>query len=135
MHEYTACHAIAVYSCECLSASFGIPDDSPYQEDIKQDHESRSHEAPFLSDCTENEVGTLLWNEAVCGLGAVEIAFSEESARTDRNHGLIHVVTDSGRVFFHTQKHFDTLSLMVLKHFVEDEVGREHQNDACYHRQ
>ena len=71
VHEDAAGDAVAVYSCEGLPAAFGVLDDPPYQEYIQKYHECTSGESPFLSDGTEDEVGTLLRYEAECGLCAV----------------------------------------------------------------
>ena len=135
MHEYTAGDAVAVYAGECLSASFSVPDDPAYEEHIQEDDTGRSYESPFLADSTEDEVGALLRYESVCGLRAVEVALSEQSSRSDSDLGLVYIVSDSRRVFLHAEKYLNTLSLVVLKHVVEDEVSGEHQHDSGYHRQ
>ena len=134
MHEDAAGDAVAVYTCKCFPAAFCILDYPPYQEDIKKYHECAAEESPFLSDRTEDEVGTLLGNEAECGLGAVEVALSEHSSRTYGYLGLVDVISDTGRVFLHAQQHLDTFPLVVLEHAVEYEVRREHEHDTSDHR-
>ena len=130
MHEYAAGDAVAVYAGESLPASFGILYYTPHQKYIQQYDCSAAYESPFLADGAEDEVCTLLRHEAICGLSSVEVALSCKSSRTDCNHGLVHIVSDAGRVFLHSEKHLDTLSLMVLKHAVEQEVHGEYQQDA-----
>ena len=131
MHEDTAGDAVAVYAGEGLPASLRILDYPHYQEDVQHDDCGAAYESPFLADGAEYEVCTLLGNEAVGGLGSVEVALSCKSSRTDCNHGLVHIVSDAGRVFLHSEKHLDTLSLVVLEHAVEQEVHGEYQQDAC----
>ena len=80
MHEDAAGDAVAVYTCEGLPAAFCVLDDPPYEEYIQKYDECASEESPFLSDRAEDEVGALLRNESECGLGAIQVAFSEYSA-------------------------------------------------------
>ena len=46
-------------------------------------------------------------------------ALAQQSAGTDCDFGLVHVVTRSGQVLFHSQQHLDARALVVLKHIVE----------------
>ena len=135
MHEYTAGYAVAVYPGESLPASFSVIYDSPYKEYIKEYHYGRAYESPFLTDGAENEVCTLFRHETERRLCAVEISLSEQTSGTDSDHGLIHIITYTGRIFLHSEKYLDTLSLMILKHIIEKEIGRKDQSDSGNLRQ
>ena len=77
-------------------------------------------------------------NEAEGGLGSVEEAFAGESAGSYGDHRLVDVISYSCRVLLHSEKYFDSFSLVVLKDVVEKEVGREYQKEASqsrYYRQ
>ena len=89
-----------------------------------------AHKAPFLPDGAEDEVGGLFGNEAEGGLGALEEAFPEKTARTDGNLGLVDIVADAGEILLHAQQHLDAAPLVVLEHMLEDEFRREYQGDA-----
>ena len=130
MHEDTAGDTVAVYSRERLPASLSILDYPPHQEYIEQDDEGTSDKSPFFTDGAEDEVRALFRDESLCGLSTIEISFACQSARSDGNHGLVHVVSYSRRVFLHSEKHLDTLSLVVLKHVVEKEVDGEYESYA-----
>ena len=80
VHEDAAGDAVSVDSRETLSAAFGLIDYPPEQKDIQNNYSAGAEEAPFLSDCTEDEVRTLLWHESVCSLGSLQISFAKEAA-------------------------------------------------------
>ena len=127
MHEDAAGDAVAVDAGEGLSASFGVVDDPPHQEDVEQNHECTPEESPFFANGAEDEVGTLLRNETVGGLGAVEITLSEKSSGAYGYFGLVYVISHTGRVFLHTEQNLDSFPLVVLKDVIEKEVCRKYQ--------
>ena len=86
MHEDAAGYTVAIDPGEGFPTPFSIGYYSPYQENIEQNHNQGPQESPFFAYCAENEVGTLLRNEAVCGLSPIKIALSCQTSRTDCNH-------------------------------------------------
>ena len=109
---------------------FGIDDDAADEECVNQNHRSRAEKSPFFADCTEYEVRTLLRDKSECGLCALEVAFSGKSSRTYGNHRLVHVVTHTCGVVFHSEKHFYSAALVVLEYIVEYEVHRIGESDS-----
>ena len=132
MHEYATCHAIPIDPRKALSTSFRVADYSPDQENIQKYDRCCAHESPFLTDSTEDEVSALFRNETERSLCSVEITLSCESSRTDRNHRLIHVISHTGRILLHSEKHLDTFALVVLKHIVEKEISRHDKKKSTY---
>ena len=86
MHEDATGHTIAINPGKGLTAPLGVSNDPPYREDIEQNHKSLPEEAPFFTYGAENEVCTLLRNEAVSCLCAMEIALAGQPSRTDCYH-------------------------------------------------
>ena len=94
-----------------------------YQQQEKQQHTCRTHEAFLLSHRAEDKVGILLWHELQLGLGSVEESLALQTARTDGNLTLMHIISGTSQILIQSQKHIDTHSLVRLHHVVQHVVG------------
>lgn len=129
MHENDAGNAVAVNPSEIGALPFGQIND-PYQKcDIKQHHDQGSLETAFFAYRAENEVGMLFGNEIVFGLRAFKKTFAHQSARTDGNLRLMHIVARTFQVFLHAKQNLDTGALMVLQDLEKGEVDRKDKNE------
>src|ERR1035437_7870118 len=89
----------------------------------------------FFAHGTENKVGVLFGHVFEFGLGTVEESFSHETARTDSNFRLIHVITRTQWSIFHVQQYFDTYLLVWFQYFFEQIIGRKTEDHRAYGKQ
>ena len=125
-----ACHAVAVYAGEGFRAFFRLDYDAAYKEYVYQYDGCGAEEAPFFTDSAEYEIRALFGNESVCSLGSVQEPLAGQPSRPYGYHRLVDIVSYTGRVFLHAEKHFNALSLVILQYIFEDEFGGEHQDDS-----
>ena len=127
VHEYARRDTIPIYPGKGFPALLGVNHDPPNHEHIKEYYHKASEEAPFLSNSTEDEVGALFRDETESGLCAVKESLAGEATGPDRDHALVDIIADSGRILLHAEKDLYSFTLMILEYVVEYEFGREYQ--------
>ena len=123
MEEEDTCHCVGVDTREHAPLPLCDGYQSQNKEQINEQHENRAYKSPFLTYGAEDEVRILLRHKLQFGLRAVEVPFAQEPSGTDGYTRLIDVITGASRVFFHSQQHLDTDTLVRLKHLGKYEIA------------
>ena len=93
MEEKHGRDTVAVDSRKGRALSFGQKHEPVKQGAKKYDHGQAPGPAPFFADGTENKIGALFRHKIKLGLCAFQKTFAGKPAGTDRDFGLIDLIT------------------------------------------
>src|SRR5690554_3203222 len=115
MKEQKRHHTIAVNPGKPRFLSFRQYDQPDQQRHKQYNNDQAAYPAEFLSEGTKDEIGMLLGNKIKLGLSALQIAFSQESPRSNGYFGLGDIPSHTQRVKIRIKQYHDPVLLMAGK--------------------